>query len=386
MPWQNNAGGPWQGGGGGGGRGPWGQGGGNRGGGGQGGGPQGPNLEDLIRKGQERLKQSFPSGNIGPKGLILAGLVVVGAWLATGIYTVDADEQGIVLQFGAYNRTTQPGINYHLPWPIESVLTPKVTRQNQLNVGVAQVDETGRQINRLEESLMLTGDEQIVDINFTVFWNIAVARDYLFNVADVDGTIKAVAESAMREAIGRNRMQAILTEQRGEIEEEVKQRMQATLDSYGAGVTVGSVRLQKADPPAEVIDAFRDVQAAAADKERLRNEAQRDAAQVTQRAEGEAAQVRNQAAAYQATAVSEAEGEAGRFLEIYEQYRLAPDVTRKRIYLETMERMLRGTNKIIVDDKSGAGQGVVSYLPLDQLRPNRAPAQGPAANQGAGGQ
>ena len=377
MPWQNNSGGPWGGGGkdggGNGGRGPWGQGG--RGGGNGGGGNDGkpPNLEDLIRKGQERMKQVMPPGTVGPRGVLLIALGVAIAWLATGIYTVEPDEQGIVKTFGAYSRQSGPGVGYHFPWPIETVETPKVTRENQLNVGI-RIDGD-RQSDVLEESLMLTGDENIVDVDFTVFWVIRSAPEYLFNVEDVEGTIKAVAESAMREVIGRNNQQRILTEDREKIQREVLQLMQTTLDAYAAGVAIQRVQMQRVDPPQAVIAAFRDVQAARADAERARNEAETYRNGKVPQAQGRAAKIKQEAEGYKSQTVAQAQGEAARFLSVYEQYKLAPDVTRERIYLETMEKVLSGTNKIIVDD--GAGNGVVQYLPLDQLKPRTEPEPEP---------
>lgn len=378
MPWQNNSGGPWGGGGGkDGGRGPWGQGGGGKGGGG-GGGNQPPNLEDLIRKGQERMKQVMPGGPMGTRGVLLIALVAVIAWLATGIYTIQPDEQGIVKTFGKYSRQTGPGIGYALPWPIETVERPKVTRQNSVSIGI-RTDGTRSAVT--EESLMLTGDENIVDVDFTVIWLIADAREYLFNVEDVEGTIKAVAESSMREVVGRKNQQRVLTEEREQIQTEVQELMQKTLNAYGAGVTINEVQLQRVEPPQEVIAAFRDVQAAAADAEKVRNEAETYRNREVPKAQGQAAQITQAAEAYKSQTVAEAQGEAGRFLSIYEQYRLAPAVTRERIYLETMERVLGGTNKIIVDDGAGGGQGVVQYLPLDQLRPK--PSE-PATTTGGG--
>lgn len=370
MPWQNNSGGPWGGGGGkdGGGRGPWGQGGG--GGGNRGGGNQPPNLEDLIRKGQERMKQVMPGGPVGTRGVLLVGLVAVLAWLATGIYTVQPDELGIVKTFGAYSRQSSPGIGYALPWPIETVEKPQVTRQNSVAIGVRSDRSSGG-----EESLMLTGDENIIDVDFTVIWIIKDARDYLFNVEDVEGTIRAVAESSMREIVGRKNQQKILTEERQAIQVEVQELMQKILDGYGAGVTISEVQLQRVEPPNAVIDAFRDVQAAVADAESARNKAEGFRNQRVPAAEGEASQITQAAEAYKAQTVAEAQGEAQRFLSVYEQYRLAPEVTRERIYLETMERVLGNSNKIILD-----GEGAVPYLPLDQLRPK--PSE-PASTGGA---
>lgn len=371
MPWQNNSGGPWGGGGGGkdgGGRGPWGQGGGgNNGGGGgnKGGGNQPPNLEDLIRKGQERMKQVMPGGPMSTRGVLLIALVAVLAWLATGIYTVQPDEQGIVKTFGAFSRQTGPGIGYALPWPIETVEKPQVTRQNQVSIGGRDDARRGGS----DESLMLTGDENIVDVDFKVNWVIRDAKEYLFNVEDVEGTILAVAESSMREVIGRRNQQKILTEDRSAIQIEVQELMQKILDGYGAGVTITEVQLQRVEPPNAVIDAFRDVQAAVANAESARNEAETYRNKRVPAAEGEAAQITQQAEAYKAQTVAEAQGEAQRFLSVYEQYKLAPDVTRERIYLETMEKVLGGANKVIMD---AAGAGAVPYLPLDQLRPKPA--------------
>jgi modulator of FtsH protease HflK len=383
MPWQNNAGGPWQGGGG---KGPWGQGGGgNRGGGGGqgGGGPQGPNLEDLIRKGQERLRQSLPSGNIGPTGIVIAALAAVVGWFAlTGVHQVQEDEQGIVLTFGAYSRTTTPGLQFTLPWPIEEMIKPKVTRSNQLNIGVATPDETGRVPDRLEESLMFTKDESIADVDFAVFWRIADAPAFLFNVADVQGAIKAGAESAMRDAIGQNSLLDAQGERRADIEAEVQRRLQEAMNSYNAGVTIERVQLLKVDPPTEVLEAFRDVQAASNDAERARNEAQAYANRVEPQAKGEMARLVAAAEGYRQQVVAEATGETSRFVAIYNEYVKAPDVTQKRMYLETIQAMLTGMNKIVIEKGTG-GDGVVSYLPLDQLRP-RQPAPAPEAPAAAG--
>jgi membrane protease subunit HflK len=299
-------------------------------------------------------------------GFAVAGLVVLVAWLLSGIYFVQADEQGVVQRFGAFVYTTTPGMHYHLPWPIETAQTPTVTRENQLNIG--STGEQNRDI--LEESLMLTGDENIVDINFTVFWVIKDAAQFLFNVENppdqLDATVKQVAESAMREVVGRNQIEPILTENREMIQEEVRGLMQTTLDTYGAGVTVTRVQMQKADPPAQVIDAYRDVQAARTDQERMRNEAEAYANRVIPEARGEAARIIQAAEGYKQQAVAEAEGESQRFIAVYEQFRLAPDVTRRRIYLETMQQILAGMNKVIVDNQGGTG--VVPVLPLPSLQ------------------
>ena len=276
-----------------------------------------------------------------------------------------------MLRFGKFLTQTSPGLNYHLPWPIESAITPKVTTVNRVDIGMRGSLEDRRGSNAVtrdvpEESLMLTGDENIVDVDFSVFWVITNAPDFLFNIQNPTGTVKAVAESTMREIIGQNDIQPILTEQRQKNEEQVKALMQQTLDSYGAGIGITQVKMQKVDPPAAVIDAFRDVQAARADQERARNEANSYANRVVPEAQGEAVRIRREAEAYRAQTVAEADGEATRFASIYDEYRNARGVTRQRMFLETLERVLGNTNKVIIDQEGG-GSGVVPYLPLDQL-------------------
>jgi membrane protease subunit HflK len=269
-------------------------------------------------------------------------------------------------------REVQPGLNYHLPYPIEKVLTPKALRINKIDIGMRIVDDlrrggtTTRDVP--EESLMLTGDENIVDVDFSVLWKVKPTGvgDYLFNIQNPEGTVKAVAESAMREVVGRSEIQPILTGARQTIENAVQELMQRTLDHYGAGILVQQVQLQKVDPPSQVIDAFRDVQAARADLERAINEAQTYANRVVPEARGRVAQITQAAEAYKQQTVAEATGQTARFLKIFEQYKKAPDVTRERMYLETMERILGGTDKIILDSGSG-GSSVVPYLPLNEL-------------------
>ncbi|MBX3521056.1 MAG: FtsH protease activity modulator HflK [Xanthobacteraceae bacterium] len=366
MSWKNQSGGPW----GGGPRGPWGSGpqqGPGRGG---SGGNQPPDLEDLIRRGQDRLKSVLPgSGNFGSRGGLILLFAVIVIWLLSGFYRVNTDEQGIVLRFGKFVQTTQPGLNYHLPYPIETALTPRVTFENKIDIGFRQQDDFRRgTVTRdvPEESLILTGDENIVDVDFSVFWIINDAGRYLFNLQNPEGTIKAVAESAMREVIGRAQIQPILTGARAATEQEVLKLMQKILDSYQSGITVTRVQMQKVDPPAQVIDSFRDVQAARADAERLQNEAQTYANRVVPEARGEAARILQAAEAYKERTVVEAKGQAARFLSILTEYKLAPEVTRRRMYLETMERVLGGIDKVILDP-SNKGSNVVPYLPLDQL-------------------
>jgi len=376
MPWSNQGGG--FGGGGGGGRGPWGQGsGGGRGNGGSGngggpfGGPNPPSLEDILRKGQDRFRGMLPGGDVSGRGILLLILVAVAIWLGTGFYRVDTDEQGVVLRFGKVHSVTEPGLRYRLPWPVDSVLTPKVTTVNREEIGFRSQGETlargGQTRDVPEESLMLTGDENIVDIDFTVLWQVKDASQYLFNVVDPSRTIKQVAESAIREVVGKNNIQFILTEGRTKVADDTRRVMQAVLDGYSAGVVITQVALQRTEPPASVIDAFRDVQAAQADRERAQNEAEAYRNDIIPRARGEVQRLLQQAEAYKQETIANAQGDASRFTQVYNEYIKAKDVTTKRLYLETMEQIMRGTNKVIVDSQNG-GQGVVPYLPLTELQ------------------
>jgi modulator of FtsH protease HflK len=363
MPWSNQGGGgPW--GSGGGGKGPWGSG-------PQPSGPTPPDLEEFLRRSQDKLRSVLPGG-LGGKGLSVIVLAAIAIWLFSGFFQVAPDELGVVLRFGKYVRDAKPGLNYHLPYPVESVLTPKVTRVNRIDIGMRLVEDVrrGTTIRDVpEESLMLTGDENIVDVDFSVFWLIKPdgAGDYLFNIQQPEGTVKAVAESAMREIVGRSNIEPILTGARQNIETAVHELMQATLDKYGSGIQITQVQLQKVDPPSQVIDSFRDVQAARANLEQSQNEAQTYANRVVPEAKGRAAQITQNAEAYREQTVAEAKGATARFVKVYEEYKKAPEVTRQRMYLETMERLFGGTDKIIMDQ----GGGVVPYLPLDQLAPRR---------------
>jgi membrane protease subunit HflK len=315
--------------------------------------------------------------------IVIAGIAI---WLLSGFFRVQPDELGAVLRFGKHVRTVQPGLNYHIPYPVETVLLPKALRVSTLNIGMTVSDDSGRRGRVVrdvpEESLMLTGDENIVDVDFTVLWRIAPdgVGKFLFNIQNPEGTVKAVAESAMREVIGRSDIQPILTGARNTTESAVHQLMQKTLDSYGAGILIQQVQMQKVDPPQQVIDSFRDVQAARADLERLQNEAQTYANRVVPDARGRAAQVLQQAQGYKEQAVAEAKGQAARFLSVYDEYKKAPEVTRQRIYLETMEHVLGPADKVILDS-GPSGQGVVPYLPLNEL--NRKTPAAPATQSGA---
>jgi len=349
----------------GGGRGPWGQ--------GPFGGPRNQRgLEQILKQASDKLRQVLPGGSGLPGPIILLGAVVLAAIVGFYSFTfrVNPDELGVVVRFGKPVRQEPPGLHFRLPYPIEKVRLPKVTRQNIIEVGfrsgvTARGTASGLS-DRPEESLMLTGDENIVDVDFVVFWRIRDAQQYLFNLQNPEVTIKEVAESAMREVVGQSNIQPILTEARQKTEQAVQKLMQQVLDNYNAGIRIEEVRLQKVDPPTQVIDAFRDVQAARADRERLQNEAQAYASRVIPEARGEAERILQAARGYKEQTVAEATGQTSRFLKVLEEYKKAPDVTRKRMYLETMERVLGGTDKIIIDGK--AGQGVVPYLPLDQLQ------------------
>ncbi|MCK1363995.1 FtsH protease activity modulator HflK [Bradyrhizobium sp. 62] len=370
MPWKNQGGGPW----GSGPKGPWGNG-------PQPVGPRPPDLEDLLRRGQDRLQQIMPGGYFSGIGITLIVLLIVAFWLLSGFFRVQSEELGVVLRFGKHVRTVEPGLNYHLPYPIETVLLPKALRVSTISIGMTLIDDParrGRSIRDVpEESLMLTGDENIVDVDFTVLWRIKPngVGDFLFNIQNPEGTVKAVAESAMREVIGRSQIQPILTGARNVTEQGVQELIQKTLDSYGAGIQISQVQMQKVDPPAQVIDAFRDVQAARANLEQLQNEAQTYANQVVPQARGRAAQIMQAAEGYREQTVAEAKGQSSRFLKVYEEYKKAPDVTRERIYLETMERVLGGSEKLIYDGGQ-SGQGVVPYLPLSELTTKRPPTTG----------
>ena len=378
MPWSNQGGGgPW----GSGPKGPW----------GSGSPPSGsspPDLEDLLRRGQDKLRNVLPGGGLGGTGILLIALIAVVLWLASGFFQVAPDELGLVMRFGKFNRKVDPGLGYHYPYPIESVEIPKVTRVTPIQIGVRFVEDIrrGTQTRDVpEESLMLTGDENIVDVDFTVFWVVAAgttgASDFRFNMQNPEGTVKAVAESAMREVIGRSELEPVLTGGRQRIEKEVHDLVQKTLDQYQAGVKVTQVQMLKVEAPAQVIDAFRDVQAAQADQERAQNEARTYAGRVVPEARGRAAQLLQSAEAYRQQTVAEATGQTARFNKIYEEYKKAPEVTRQRLYLETMERLFGGTDKVILDSSGQGGTGVVPYLPLPELR-NRPPAQPPQSTTG----
>ena len=380
-----NTGGPWGGGGSGGG-----SGGGNGGGsgdngngnrprrpGGGNGGPGMPEIDEIVRKGQEQLRVLMggrggrpggPAGGgggsepVNPRVLWLGGAVLaIGAWLYASVYTVQPEEQGVELLLGSYSRTTEQGLNF-APWP--------VVRAEVIGVTTERTEEIGDNRSGASDiGLMLTTDENIVDIDFDVVWNISDPAQYLFNLADPEATVRAVAEAAMREIIARSELAPILNRDRALIAETAQTLIQTTLDSYNSGINVIRVNLDRADPPNEVIDAFREVQAAEQERDRLERTADAYANRVTAGARGESAQILEQAEGYRARVINEAIGEASRFLALLEEYEAAPEVTRRRLYLETLERVLGETDLVIIGtDAAGGGQGVVPYLPLNELR------------------
>ena len=356
MPWSNNSsGGGWKSGGGG----PWGQGptggGGNR--------P--PDLEDLLKRSQDKLKQAMPGGGGGQSARLIwvvGVLGLLGLWLLQSFYTVDVEEEGVVLRFGEYNRTTGPGLHFIL-WPIETVETPKVQEENQLNFGNANSTRGNA------EGLMLAGDQNIVDIQFTVLWRISDAQKYLFNVRDPERLVGVVAESAMREVVGRTTGEQVRTRGRLVAQDAVLEKIQSTLDSYGAGIKITGVKLEKADPPPSVIDAFEEVQRAEQNQNKFIREAEQYRNKLLGEAQGEASKIVEDAKAYKAKVTLEAQGEAQRFVSVYDEYSKAKDVTRKRLFLETLEEVLSNSNKVIIEGKGGSG--VVPYLPLPEINKNR---------------
>ena len=382
MPWKQQgggSGGPWggggSGGGNGGGQGPWG--GKPAGGGGGGGGGVPPDLEELIQKGQDRFKTLMPGGFGGVKGILLGLLIIVFVWLLSGLYRVQPGENGIELMFGKYVNTTEAGLNFWAPWPIGSVMRPNVEKTNQINVGFRSLGAQGRTDTSRdvpEESLMLTGDQNIIDIDFVVQWRIKSAKDFLFNIRDPELTVKLAAESSIREIVGQTPLEEVLATKRTEVETKTRDVLQRIMDDYKAGVFIAEVKMQKVDPPQKVIDAFNDVQRARQDKERQQNEAEAYRNDIVPKAKGEASRQLEQAAAYRERLIKEADGEAKRFVSVYEAYLTGKDVTLRRLYLERMQDVLGKADKVIVDKGQG-GPGVVPYLPLPEIKKRSQGAQ-----------
>lgn len=297
------------------------------------------------------------------KWIILAAL---GLWLVSGFYQVQTNEQAVVLRFGKYIDTTEPGLHYRLPYPIEEAVKVVITQERSINLGVAETSRTYNVARALTESHMLTGDENIVDINLTIVWRVKNARDYLFNMRDPDQTVSVAAQSVLREIVGQSEMLPIISGDRGKVEDETKAELQKVLDDFGSGVEIVRVKLQKADPPQQVVDAFNEVQRAKSDMERYKNEAEAYRNEVVPNARGQASQILQKAEAYNQAVVNKAKGEAGRFDLVYQAYKKGREVTTKRLYLETMEEVLKNSNKVIMDS-SAKGNNVLPYLPLNGL-------------------
>ncbi len=337
--------------------------------------PSMPDLDEMVNRGRSQLKQIIggrggggkhssgkgggPKVSRGMIGLIV--LAAVGIWAYFSFYSVKPEERSVELFLGTYSQTGQPGLNF-APWPLVTKEILPVTRERTEDIGVGGSA-------RLDEGLMLTGDENIIDVDFQVVWNLNDPAQFLFNLADPTLTIRAVSESAVREIMAQSALAPILNRDRGIVASSLQELIQSTLDSYDSGMNVVRVNFDKADPPREVIDSFREVQAAEQERDRLEKQADAYANRILAGARGEAAQLKEEAEGYRAQVVNQAEGEASRFLAVLEEYKKAPDVTRKRLYLETMERVLATTDKVIIDQSIGqGGSGVVPYLPLNELR------------------
>lgn len=370
MPWNNQSGGggPWKpsdknnGG-------PWGQ------------GPQGPrnpgpgntppDLEEILKRGQDRLKQALPGGGANPVFFGLAGAGLLALWLMQAIYTVQPDQLGQELLLGKpKEEVSAPGLHFHF-WPIETVEIVSTT-QNREQIG----SSNGPTASGRKEGLMLSGDQNVVDINFTVIWQVKDPKQFLFGIDAQQEMVRMVAESAMREYVGRSRAEDVRTERRQEVEDQVRQQTQTTLDGYGAGITIVGIQLEKADPPAEVADAFEEVQRAQQDQDRVQREAEAYSNKRLGEARGEASRMRAEAQGYKQSVIAEAEGQAARFNSVVAEYNKAKDVTRERLYLETMEQVFAKTRKILIEPDK---QGVVPYLPLNEFVPAARPqAEAPA--------
>jgi len=294
-------------------------------------------LDDIVALARSRLSLFTHAPGVGLEMLSVVALLAVVGWMATGIYKVQPDERGLVLQFGQLARTAEPGLNYHLPYPIETVILPKVTQIHQVEVGSGAASQ------------MLTGDENIVEADATVFWRIRDPADYVFKVVDPQETVKVAADSAIRDVIGRNPIQAALSDRRQEIADQAQQLLQSLLDSYHTGILVTQVQLQRVDPPQAVIDAFNDVQRARADQERARNEAEAYSNDILPRARGEVERIRQDAEAFKSQEISRAQGEAARFLAVDDIYKQHKNVLGERLYIETMEEVMKKSTKVFLD-------------------------------------
>ena len=355
MPWDNKNGGPWNN------NNPWGN---NKNSNNWSGKNKSDDFEKFFNQFNKRFNNFFAKG---PKNIFIGIIFLLFIWVVSGFYTISPEEQGVVLRFGKFTAISSPGLNYHFPVPIEKVIKVPVTTTRNVEVGFRN-QGTGSNRNVDEESLMLTGDENIVDINFVVQWFISDAAKYVFNIRNPEKNIKDSAESVMREVIGKTKIDFALAEGRDQVRQEAQESLQKILDRNESGISVSSLLLQKSDPPPAVIDDFKDVQRARADQERLINEAKAYANRIVPEAKGEASKIRESAEAYKQEVIAVADGASKRFISVYEEYKEAKDVTRRRIYLETMEKVMQNMNKVIIDSDSGSG--VLPYLPLPELNKN----------------
>lgn len=321
-----------------------------------------PDFEDFFKKGRDNFKNSLPPGFSGRNGWLLAGGVLAVLWLLSGVYSVAGGEQGVVLRFGKFDRTTPPGLHMHLPYPIETVLKPNTGIVNQIDIGNYIPTRGGE---GTPAGQMLTQDKNILNMHFRILWRIDKPQEFLFNLRDGEATIRAAGESVMRELVGQRTFDSIVRGGRQELGQKAREMLQRILDSYQSGVYIVDVLPQKIDPPAEVIDAFNDVQRAEQDAEREVNQAEAYRSDIVPRARGEAERIKLDAEAYKARAQKEAEGEAQRFLSVYNAYKAASDVTQKRIYIETMQQIMQNSNKVYLDGKAGAN--ALPFLPLQDL-------------------
>jgi membrane protease subunit HflK len=337
-----------------------------------GGGDIPPDLEDMIRKAQKNLYEVFPGGFRGGGIALMFLIATIMLWLTSGFYIIQPGMHGVIQRFGAWDRTqSEEGLGYHLPWPVEQITKVNVSNVREMKIGFADVAARGVSQKRdlPEESLMLTSDYNIVDLDLVVQWDIKSAEDFLFNINDQENTVKKVAESAIREVVGQTDMFQIITTEREQVADKAEEIMRANLDDYKSGVNIKNVLIQAAEVHPDVQDAFQDVQSAKQDAENVQNQAEAYREDILPRARGEAIKLRQEAEGYRQSIIAKAQGDAERFNSVYQAYLTGQDVTKRRIYIETMEEVFKNAQKVILDEGAGQkGSGVVPYLPLDALK------------------